>query len=294
MTKVRLDKKNGGVAVLAPVFLSRGVCSFSLPHATRGARGATHLSFSLSLAAPRPPSLTRHAHTATPTHPPTQPDLMLKMAEAAIPEKVFPDLPQASEKGGGERKREKESGEARARTPGPRAVVCSPSLTSSAPSPPSLPPPFPTPAEGQRVRDLQDHHHSQGALKNEAGENASARESTNWGSAAAPPLPTHPPTHHPVPPLLPPPPSSPSFPQVVPDFRQIEKDIINKAEIAKPDVELPKEIPEPHMEKKLDSVLVALKTASVKALANSKPNKFYNLDPQITNRELTKRDRARA
>ena len=106
--------------------------------------------------------------------------------------------------------------------------------------------------------------------------------------------PTHPPTTlFPLPPPPPRPPPPPS-PQVVPDFRQIEKDIINKADIAKPDVELPKEIPEPHMQKKLDSVLVALKTASVKALANSKPNKFYNLDPQITKRELTQRDRARA
>ena len=62
---------------------------------------------------------------------------MLKMAEAAIPEKVFPDLPQASEKGGGERKREKESGEARA--PAPRARGLSFVLPRS-PRPPRHPP----------------------------------------------------------------------------------------------------------------------------------------------------------
>ena len=39
--------------------------------------------------------------------------------------------------------------------------------------------------------------------------------------------------------------------QVIPDFHQIERDLIEKVDIMKPDVELPKELPEPHHEKKL-------------------------------------------
>jgi hypothetical protein len=43
----------------------------------------------------------------------------------------------------------------------------------------------------------------------------------------------------------------PHPPQAVPDLMQVEKDFIEKLDIVKPEVKLPKELPEPHKEKQL-------------------------------------------